>query len=129
MEKLRSHVTDEHPEAGRSPEVREGLRLSFTRRLVRHDRRAARGDAASGYAGSNYADDHLEWLDEAIAALSPEYQIGHQPGPGPTSHVRENRLGRGDPRPCRRPCGGEQSRGTEGLLRPPIAPGHVIHVR
>ena len=33
-----------------------------------------------GNAGSNDADDHLELLDQAIAALPPEYQLGHEPG-------------------------------------------------
>jgi hypothetical protein len=36
-----------------------------------------------GNAGSNDADDHLELLDQVIAALPPEYQVGHQPGDDP----------------------------------------------
>ena len=37
-----------------------------------------------GNAGSNDADDHLVVLDEAIAALPPQYQAGHQPGDDPS---------------------------------------------
>jgi hypothetical protein len=33
-----------------------------------------------GNAGSNSAADHLELLDETLAALPPEYQLGHEPG-------------------------------------------------
>ena len=33
-----------------------------------------------GNAGSNDTDDHLELLDQAIAVLPPEYQVGHEPG-------------------------------------------------
>ena len=33
-----------------------------------------------GNAGSNDTDDHLELLDQVIAALPPEYQVGHEPG-------------------------------------------------
>ena len=40
-----------------------------------------------GNAGSNDADDHLELLDQAIAALPAEYQAGHQPGDDPSSVV------------------------------------------
>jgi hypothetical protein len=42
-----------------------------------------------GNAGSNDADDHLELLDQAIAALPPEYQLGHQPGDLAGSVVHE----------------------------------------
>jgi hypothetical protein len=48
-----------------------------------------------GNAGSNDADDHLELLDQAIAALPPEYQVGHQPGDEP-GLVRHNILVRAD---------------------------------
>jgi len=40
-----------------------------------------------GNAGSNDADDHLELLDEAIAALPAKYQAGHQPGDLPETVV------------------------------------------
>ena len=40
-----------------------------------------------GNAGSNDADDHLELLDQAIAALPAEYQAGHQPGDDPGAVV------------------------------------------
>jgi len=33
-----------------------------------------------GNAGSNDTDDHLELLEQAIAALPPEYRVGHEPG-------------------------------------------------
>ena len=33
-----------------------------------------------GNAGSNDTDDHLELLDQVIAALPPDYQVGHEPG-------------------------------------------------
>lgn len=36
-----------------------------------------------GNAGANNADDHLELLDQALAALPPEYQLGHEPGDTP----------------------------------------------
>ena len=34
----------------------------------------------SGNAGANDADDHLELLDQVIAVLPGEYQLGHEPG-------------------------------------------------
>jgi hypothetical protein len=37
-----------------------------------------------GNAGSNDADDHLELLDQVIAALPADYQLGHQPGDRPS---------------------------------------------
>jgi hypothetical protein len=37
-----------------------------------------------GNAGPNNADDHLVVLDDAIAALPPTYQAGHQPGDDPS---------------------------------------------
>src|SRR5665213_3169345 len=40
-----------------------------------------------GNAGSNDADDHLELLDQAIAALPADYQLGHQPGDLPEDVV------------------------------------------
>ena len=63
-----------------------------------------------GNAGSNDADDHLELLDQVIAALPPEYQVGHQPGDDP-SLVRHHILvradsGRGEPR-LKWPCGSQ----------------------
>jgi hypothetical protein len=48
-----------------------------------------------GNAGSNDADDHLELLDQAIAALPPEYQVGHEPGDDP-GLVRHHILVRAD---------------------------------
>ena len=48
-----------------------------------------------GNAGANDADDHLELLDQAIAALPPEYQLGHEPGDDP-SLVRHHILLRAD---------------------------------
>lgn len=40
-----------------------------------------------GNAGSNTADDHLELLDQAIAALPVDYQVGHQIEDGPADVV------------------------------------------
>jgi hypothetical protein len=40
-----------------------------------------------GNAGSNDADDHLTLLDQAIASLPAEYQMGHQPGDLPDAVV------------------------------------------
>jgi hypothetical protein len=37
-----------------------------------------------GNAGSNDADDHLELLEQSIAALPPEYRLGHQEGDDPS---------------------------------------------
>ena len=48
-----------------------------------------------GNAGSNDADDHLELLDQAIAALPPEYHVGHEPGDDP-GLVRHHILVRAD---------------------------------
>ena len=48
-----------------------------------------------GNAGSNDADDHLELLDQAIGALPPEYQVGHEPGEDP-GLVRHHILLRAD---------------------------------
>jgi hypothetical protein len=49
----------------------------------------------AGNAGSNDTDDHLVVLDDAIAALPPAYQAGHQPGDDP-SLVRHPMLVRAD---------------------------------
>ena len=38
--------------------------------------RAARVHPPAGNAGPNHTDDHLELLDQAIAALPSEYQVG-----------------------------------------------------
>jgi hypothetical protein len=48
-----------------------------------------------GNAGANDADDHLELLDQVIAALPPEYQLGHEPGDDP-SLVRHHIVVRAD---------------------------------
>ena len=48
-----------------------------------------------GNAGPNDANDHLELLDQTIAALPPEYQLGHEPGDDP-SLVRHHILLRAD---------------------------------
>ena len=40
-----------------------------------------------GNAGANDAEDHLELLDQAIAALPAEYQAGHEPGDDPGAVV------------------------------------------
>jgi hypothetical protein len=48
-----------------------------------------------GNAGSNDSDDHLELLDQAIGALSPEYRLGHEPGDDP-GLVRHHILLRAD---------------------------------
>jgi hypothetical protein len=48
-----------------------------------------------GNAGSNDADDHLELLDQAIAVLPSEHQVGHQPGDDP-GLVRHHILVRAD---------------------------------
>jgi hypothetical protein len=48
-----------------------------------------------GNAGSNDADDYLELLDQAIAALPAEYQVGHEPGDEP-GLVRHHILLRAD---------------------------------
>ena len=48
-----------------------------------------------GNAGANDADDHLELLDQAIAALPSEYQVGHEPGDDP-GLVRHHILVRAD---------------------------------
>jgi hypothetical protein len=48
-----------------------------------------------GNAGSNDADDHLELLDRAIAALPADYQLGHEPGDDP-GLVRHHILVRAD---------------------------------
>jgi Transposase DDE domain group 1 len=37
-----------------------------------------------GNAGSNSAADHLELLDETLAALPPDYRAGHEPGDDPS---------------------------------------------
>jgi len=36
-----------------------------------------------GNAGANDADDHLELLDQVVAVLPGEYQVGHEPGDDP----------------------------------------------
>jgi hypothetical protein len=48
-----------------------------------------------GNAGSNDADDHLELLDHAIAALPADYQLGHEPEDDP-GLVRHHILVRAD---------------------------------
>jgi hypothetical protein len=48
-----------------------------------------------GNARSNDADDHLELLDQAIAVLPSEHQVGHQPGDDP-GLVRHHILVRAD---------------------------------
>ena len=48
-----------------------------------------------GNAGSNDADDHLELLDQVIASLPAEYQVGHEPGDDP-GLVRHHILVRAD---------------------------------
>jgi len=46
------------------------------RRLVRHDGRTARAMLRPGNAGANDAEDHLELLDQVVAGLPGDYQVG-----------------------------------------------------
>ena len=48
-----------------------------------------------GNAGANDAEDHLELLDQAVAGLPGDYQVGHEPGDDP-SLVRHHILVRAD---------------------------------
>jgi hypothetical protein len=48
-----------------------------------------------GNAGSNDAEDHLELLDQVLAALPADYQVGHEPGDDP-SLVRHHIVVRAD---------------------------------
>jgi len=48
-----------------------------------------------GNAGANDAEDHLELLDEVLAALPADYQVGHEPGDDP-SLIRHHIVVRAD---------------------------------
>ena len=76
-------------------DLQEGVRLPPPRVVVRQHHEPLGAILRPGNAGSNDADDHLELLEQSIAALPPEYRLGHEEGDDP-SLVRHPILVRAD---------------------------------